>query len=113
MSKKIKRIPIDSLAPEYGPGTEFLNRFLLPEHYSPNDIINNFWSKYSLAETGTLLFRAEVICASRKTERDPINLGTFMQDLSELLTSVYLEHRYNPNDQQLVIVSGEKDRPFS
>ncbi|WP_407428840.1 hypothetical protein [Arcticibacter sp.] len=113
MSKKTKRIPIDILGPEYGPGTEYLNRFLIPNNYCPGKMIDKFFSKYSLAETGTLLFRAEVICESRRIERDPSHLSVFIQDLSELLIAVYLEHRYNPNDEQLVFVAGEEGRPLS
>lgn len=112
MTTKTKRIPISILAPEYGPGTEFLNRFLIPDHYSPGKVIDKFWSKYTLAESGTLLFRAEVICESRKEERDPPCLAEFMRDVSELLTSVYLERRYNPNERQLIIDCDESDQAF-
>jgi len=109
MSTKTKRIPIDILAPEYGPGTEFLNRFLIPDNFSPGKVIDKFFAKHSLAGSTTLLFRAEVICEARKEERDPINLSLFMRDLSELLTSVYLERRYNPNERELIIDCDKSD----
>lgn|GEM_PF-2181444 len=113
MTKKTKHIPISILAPEYGPGTEFLNRFLIPDNYAPGKMIDKFFSKYSLAQSGTLLFRAEAVCESRIEQRDSLHLTIFLQDLSELLTSVYLERRYNANDQQLIIVSDEAHRPLS
>jgi len=108
MTKKTTHLSVDILAPEYGPGTEFLNRFLIPDNFCPSNTIDHFWSKYTLAEAGTLLFAAEVICEARKQERDPINLSAFLQDLSELLTSVYLEHRYNPHERKLIIVEPSK-----
>jgi len=113
-NQTIKKVRIDTSAPEFNSLTEGFIVGLAEDNHCPQDAIDTFWSKYTIFGCRDLLLQMSITsdigiersgCFSENQE----DIEEFYDDVYELFGAIYFEHRYNTGKPKIVFVKEGED----